>query len=176
MIKMKIAWPGKGTPSLNQPRQMQSVPSSWTRTTAVRLGPLISMELVGTLLRLDVKGVQRQFPRDTLDILAYYQETHTLEEGLKFLGRTAKGMQGLADAFTRLIQLCELGSPRDRRRNPSSRVLLLPPGLWAVRADPHVGRPGSHLPLHTRHPPHRPIGGRGTRPRNRKRRPCDGGG
>src|SRR5262249_46548475 len=78
--------------------------------TAVRLGPRVSMELTGSVLRLDVQGIQKQFPRRTLDLLAFYQEPHTLEEGLQFLSRSAKGMQGLASAFTRLLELCELGA------------------------------------------------------------------
>jgi precorrin-6B methylase 2 len=67
------------------------------------------MDLAGSVLRLDVRGVKKEFPRGILDLLAFYQEPHTLEEGLQFLGRSAKGMEGLAGAFTRLIELCEQG-------------------------------------------------------------------
>ena len=81
----------------------------WSRTTVVKLGPEVSMDLAGPTLRLDACGIQREFPRGMLDLLAFYQEAHTLEDGLKFLGRSAKGMEGLAEAFTRLMQLCELG-------------------------------------------------------------------
>jgi precorrin-6B methylase 2 len=67
------------------------------------------MDLAGSVLSLDLHGIRRQFPRRVLDLLGFYQEPHTLEEGLQFLGRSAKGMQGLAMAFTRLIELCEHG-------------------------------------------------------------------
>jgi precorrin-6B methylase 2 len=67
------------------------------------------MDLDASVLRLDVQGTQKHFPRAILDLLAFYQEPHTLEEGLRFLGRCAKGMQGLAAGFTRLLELCEQG-------------------------------------------------------------------
>ena len=91
------------------PRTEGSRPSPWEKTTLVRLGPKVSMDLAGSVLRLDVRGIKKEFPRGILDLLAFYQEPHTLEEGLQFLGRSAKGMQGLAGAFTRLIELCEQG-------------------------------------------------------------------
>jgi precorrin-6B methylase 2 len=75
----------------------------------VRLAPRVSIELTDSVLKLDVHGVQAQFPRRILHLLAFYQEPHTLEQGLQFLSRTAKGMQGLAEAFTGLIKLCEQG-------------------------------------------------------------------
>src|SRR5262249_51993600 len=80
-----------------------------SRTTAVRLGPRFSMDLVGSDLRLDVNGIQKQFPRGILQLLAFYQEPHTLEEGLHLLAPSTKGQQGLAEAFTRLLELCEQG-------------------------------------------------------------------
>ena len=51
----------------------------------MRLGPRLSMDLTGSVLRLDVHGIRKQFPRGLLDVLAFYQEPHTLEEGLQFL-------------------------------------------------------------------------------------------
>jgi hypothetical protein len=66
------------------------------------------MDVVGSILRLDVHGIENEFPVGVLDLLGFYREPHTLEEGLQFLARSAKGMEGLAEAFTRLIQLCEL--------------------------------------------------------------------
>jgi precorrin-6B methylase 2 len=93
------------------PKSKGSSPSpTWKKTTAVRLGPRVCMELTGSVLWLNVDGTQKQFPRRILDLLAFYQEPHTLEEGLQFLARSAKGMQGLAAAFTRLIELCEQGA------------------------------------------------------------------
>jgi len=94
------------------------------------------MDLAGPFLTLDVRGVQRQFPRGILDLLAFYQEPHTLEEGLQFLARSAKGMQGLAQAFTRLIELCEQGVlvtdqgeglswSRSYDYNPSGQIRML---------------------------------------------------
>ncbi len=96
-----------------------SLSPSFAKTAAVRLGPRVSMELTGSDLRLDVRGIQKRFPRRVLDLLAFYQEPHTLEEGLQFLARTAKGMQGLAPGFTRLIELCEQGAlVRDEGDSP----------------------------------------------------------
>ena len=87
----------------------------------MRLGPRLSMDLTGSVLRLDVHGIRKQFPRGLLDVLAFYQEPHTLEEGLQFLGRSARGMQSLAVAFTRLIELCEQGVlvPHEGNLRPS---------------------------------------------------------
>jgi precorrin-6B methylase 2 len=102
------------------PKSKGTSPSpTWKKTTAVRLGPRVCMELTGSVLWLNVDGTQKQFPRRILDLLAFYQEPHTLEEGLQFLARSAKGMQGLAAAFTRLIELCEQGAlVRDEGDSP----------------------------------------------------------
>jgi precorrin-6B methylase 2 len=67
-----------------------------------------------------------------LDLLAFYQEPHTLEEGLQFLGRSAKGLQGLAGAFTRLIELCEQGVLVSHEGNPPS---------WSQSSDQDYGPP-----------------------------------
>jgi precorrin-6B methylase 2 len=67
------------------------------------------MELTGSVLKLDVNGIQNQFPGKILHLLAFYQEPHSLEEGLQFLGRCAKGMLDLAETFTRLLELCHQG-------------------------------------------------------------------
>src|SRR5215470_20289620 len=91
------------------PESEELRPSPWEKTTTVQLGPRVSMDLAGSVMRLDVHGIQKHFPRGILDLLAFYQQPHTLEEGMQFLGRSAKGMQGLAAAFTRLIELCEQG-------------------------------------------------------------------
>jgi precorrin-6B methylase 2 len=98
----------------------------------VRLGPRLSMDLTGSVLRLDIHGIRKQFPRGMLDLLAFYQEPHTLEEGLQFLGRSAKGLQGLAGAFTRLIELCEQGVLVSHEENLSS---------WSQSSDQDYGPP-----------------------------------
>jgi precorrin-6B methylase 2 len=67
------------------------------------------MELTDSILKLDVDGFQNQFPLKILHLLAFYQEHHSLEEGLQFLGRSAKGMQDLSETFTRLLELCHQG-------------------------------------------------------------------
>ena len=88
----------------------------------MRLAPRLSIDLTDSVLRLDVHGVRTQFPREILPLLAFYQEPHTLEQGLQFLSRSAEGMQSLAEAFTRLISLCERGVlVRDDGHPPSWR-------------------------------------------------------
>ena len=81
----------------------------WERTSSVRLGGRVTIDIVGSVLRLDVHGAQQEFPRSMLDLLVFYQEPHNLEEGFQFLSRSAKGAQDLAEGFARLIQLCEQG-------------------------------------------------------------------
>jgi protein arginine N-methyltransferase 1 len=112
------------------PKSKVSLPIRWERITTVTLAPRISIELTGRTLTLEVHGTRNQFPRRILDILAFYQEPHTLEEGLQFLGRSAKGMQGLATAFTRLIELCEQGALVAHDG---------PPPAWPERSDPVYG-------------------------------------
>jgi precorrin-6B methylase 2 len=118
----------------------------WKRTTAVRLGPRFSMDLAGSDLRLDVNGIQKQFPRGILQLLAFYQEPHTLEEGLHLLAPSTKGMQGLAEAFTRLLELCEQGvlvpdngaprsnwQPDEQVYGPSAQIRMLEDRVRTLR-------------------------------------------
>jgi hypothetical protein len=97
-----------------------------------------SIHLSGSSLHFEIDGVTRQFSRAVLNLLAFYQQPHTLEEGLQFLGRSATGMQGLARAFTRLIQLCQqdvlvaeqggrsgLSKPQLRGYGPRAQIRML---------------------------------------------------
>jgi Ribosomal protein L11 methyltransferase (PrmA) len=112
----------------------------------VRLGPRFSMDLAGSDLRLDVNGIQKQFPRGILQLLAFYQEPHTLEEGLHLLAPSTKGMQGLAEAFTRLLELCEQGvlvpdnkaprsnwQPEEQVYGPSAQIRMLEDRVRTLR-------------------------------------------
>jgi hypothetical protein len=120
----------------------------------VRLGPRLSMDLTGSVLRLDVHGIRKQFPRGLLDVLAFYQEPHTLEEGLQFLGRSARGMQSLAVAFTRLIELCEQGvlvphegnPPAPPGRRPQAKTMALPrkSAFWRTESAPRASATPSY--------------------------------
>jgi hypothetical protein len=87
----------------------RSNPPPWNKATAMRLGSRVSMDLVGSDLILHAQGKRAAFPREFLDLLAFYQKPHSLEEGVHFLCRSAKSAQGIADAFARLIRLCEQG-------------------------------------------------------------------
>jgi SAM-dependent methyltransferase len=82
---------------------------SWTRDTVVRLGSGTRLDLRATQLVVEVKGERHAFPRATLDLLAFFEAPRSLQEGLDHLARQAKGRAGLAEAFARLVKLCELG-------------------------------------------------------------------
>ena len=81
----------------------------WNKTTAMRLGTRVSIDLVDSDVILHAKGKRAAFSGEILDLLAFYQKPHTLEEGVHLLCRSAKSAQGVADAFGRLIRLCEQG-------------------------------------------------------------------
>jgi precorrin-6B methylase 2 len=50
-----------------------------------------------------------ELPIEFLEVLSFYRQPHTLEEGWRRLESAAKGPRGLLNAFTQVSQLCEAG-------------------------------------------------------------------
>ena len=94
---------------------------TWNKTTAMRLRARVSMELAGSDLILHAGGQVARVPREFLDLIAFYRDSHTVAEGFEFLGRLAKNPHDLAQAFARMMQLCELGilEPEEGSDRPS---------------------------------------------------------
>ncbi|MFN8010168.1 MAG: 50S ribosomal protein L11 methyltransferase [Holophagaceae bacterium] len=84
-------------------------PAPWRPDTRVRLASRVSLDLAGTVVRLEARGGSHAFPRSVLTLLAFFETPHTLQEGLDWLAGQAKGTAGLAEAFGALLRLGELG-------------------------------------------------------------------
>jgi hypothetical protein len=63
------------------------------------------MELAGSDLILHAGGQATRFPREFLDLIAFFRDSHTVAEGFEFLGRLAKNPHDLAQAFARMQPL-----------------------------------------------------------------------
>lgn len=84
-------------------------PAPWRPDTRVRLASRVSLDLAGTVVRLEARGGRHEFPRRILTLLAFFETPHSLQEGLDWLAGQAKGTAGLAEAFGALLRLGELG-------------------------------------------------------------------